>query len=136
MELSEQAAQELAEGSTAIGQVVELEARVAELEARDLQLEANKVKAEDALRKEKRGKESGRCLPSPFHTVLSLTCFCFRARGLHQGQRGAAESSGRWLRRGRPPPRRSFAWSSRLGLVRSGNHTAMCFLSFVRLGLT
>ena len=33
MELSEQAAQELAEGSTAIGRVAELEARVAELEA-------------------------------------------------------------------------------------------------------
>ena len=46
MELSEQAAQELAEGSTA---------RVAELEARSRQLEANKVKAEDALCKEKRG---------------------------------------------------------------------------------
>ena len=47
MELSEQAAQELAEGSAAIGRVVELEARVAELEARDRQLEADKVKAED-----------------------------------------------------------------------------------------
>jgi hypothetical protein len=33
VELSEQAAQELAEGSTAISRVVELEARVAELEA-------------------------------------------------------------------------------------------------------
>ena len=33
MELSEQAAQELAEGSTAISQVAELEAKVAELEA-------------------------------------------------------------------------------------------------------
>ena len=47
MELSEQAAQELAEGSTAISRVVELEARVAELEARDRQLEADKVTAED-----------------------------------------------------------------------------------------
>ena len=92
MELSEQAAQELAEGSTAIGRVVELEARVAELEARDRQLEADKVKAEDALRKEKHGKESDRCLPSPFCTVLPLTCFLFRAGGLHQGQRGAAEA--------------------------------------------
>jgi len=46
--MSEQAAQELTKGSTAIGQVVGLEARVAELEA-------DKVKAEDALRKEKRG---------------------------------------------------------------------------------
>ena len=55
MELSEQAAQELAEGSTAIGRVAELEARVAELEARSRHLEANKVKAEDALRKEKCG---------------------------------------------------------------------------------
>ena len=54
MELSEQAAQELAEGSTAIGLVAGLEARVAELEARSRQLEADKVKAEDALRKEKR----------------------------------------------------------------------------------
>ena len=33
MELSEQAAQELAERSTAIGRVAELEAKVAELEA-------------------------------------------------------------------------------------------------------
>ena len=55
MELSEQATQELAEGSTAIGRVVELEARVAELEARSRHLEADKVKAEDALRKEKCG---------------------------------------------------------------------------------
>ena len=55
MELSEQAAQELAEGSTAINRVVELEARVAELEARSRRLEADKVKTEDALHKEKRG---------------------------------------------------------------------------------
>ena len=47
VELSEQSAQELAEGSTAIGRVAELEARVAELEMWDRQLEANKVKAED-----------------------------------------------------------------------------------------
>ena len=47
MELSEQATQELAEGSTAIS-------RVAELEARSRHLEADKIKAEDALRKEKR----------------------------------------------------------------------------------
>ena len=53
--MSKQAAQELAEGSTAISQVVGLEARVAELEARSFHLEANKVKAEDALHKEKRG---------------------------------------------------------------------------------
>ena len=58
MELSEQAAQELAEGSTAIGRVAELEARVAELEAQGRQLEAERVKDEEALRKEKRGKES------------------------------------------------------------------------------
>ena len=57
--MSEQAAQELAKGSAAIGRVAGLEARVAELETWDRQLEANKVKAEDALRKEKRGKESG-----------------------------------------------------------------------------
>ena len=55
MELSEQASQELAKGSAAIGRVAGLEARVVELEARSRQLEANKVKAEDALRKEKRG---------------------------------------------------------------------------------
>ena len=94
MELSEQAAQELAEGRTAIGRVAELEARLAELEAQGRRLEAERVKAEEALRKEKRGNESGQCLPSPFCTVLSLTCFLFRAGGLHQGQRGAAEAPG------------------------------------------
>ena len=92
VELSEQAAQELAEGSTAIGRVAELDARVAELEAQGRRLEAEKVKAEVALCKEKRGKESDRCLPSPFCTVLPPTCFLFRAEGLHQGQRGAAEA--------------------------------------------
>jgi len=35
--------------------VTGLEAKVAELEARSRHLEADKVKAEDALRKEKRG---------------------------------------------------------------------------------
>ena len=45
----------MAEGSNAIGRVVGLEAKVAELEAWSRQLEADKVKAEDALRKEKRG---------------------------------------------------------------------------------
>ena len=94
MELSEQAAQELAEGSTAISRVVELEARVAELEAQGRQLEAGKVEAEEALRKEKRGKESDQCLPGPFCIVLPLICFLFRAGGLHQGQRGAAEAPG------------------------------------------
>ena len=53
--MSEQAARELAKGSTAISRVAGLEARVAELEARSHHLEADKVKAEDALRKEKRG---------------------------------------------------------------------------------
>ena len=86
MELSEQAAQEFAEGSTAVSRVAELEARVAELEAQGRQLEAGKVEAEETLRKEKHGKESGRCLPSPFCTALSLTWFLFRAGGLHQGQ--------------------------------------------------
>ena len=57
--MSEQATQELAEGSTAISRVAELEARVAELEARDRQLETNKVKTEDALCREKRSKDSG-----------------------------------------------------------------------------
>ena len=50
---------------------------MAELEAQDRQLEADKVKAKDALRKEKHGKESGQCLPSPFFTVLPLTCVLF-----------------------------------------------------------
>ena len=49
---------------------------MAELEARDRQLEADKVKAEDALRKEKRGKEPDGRLPGSFHAILSLTCFC------------------------------------------------------------
>ena len=49
---------------------------MAELEVRDHQLEADKVKAEEALRKKKRGKELGRCLLSPFCTILSLTCCC------------------------------------------------------------
>ena len=53
--MSEQAAQELAKGSTAIGQVAGFKARVAELEAQSRHLEADKVKAEDALCKEKRG---------------------------------------------------------------------------------
>ena len=94
MELSEQAAQELAEGSTAVGRVAELEARMAELEAHGRRLEAKKVMAEEALRKEKRGKESDQCLSGPFCIVLPLACFLFRAGGLHQGQRGAAEAPG------------------------------------------
>ena len=94
MELSEQAAQELAEGSTAIGRVAELEARVAELEAQGCRLEAEKVKVEEALHEEKRGKELDQCLPGTFCIVLTLTCFLFRAGGLHQGQRGAAEAPG------------------------------------------
>ena len=90
----EQATQELARGSAALSRVAELEARVAELQVQGRQLEAEKVKAEDALRKERHSKESGWCLPSPFCTVLSLTCFLFRAGGMHQGQRGAAEALG------------------------------------------
>ena len=66
VELSEQAAQELAERSNTVGQVAELEAKVAELEA-----QGHRLEAETALRKEKRGEESGQCLPSPF-----LHCFC------------------------------------------------------------
>ena len=50
---------------------------MAKLEARGRQLEAERVKAEEALRKERRGKESGQCQPSPFCTVLSMTCFLF-----------------------------------------------------------
>ena len=38
--------------------VAELEAKVAELEAQGRRLEAERVKAEEALRKEKHGKES------------------------------------------------------------------------------
>ena len=94
MELSGQAAQELAERSTAVGRVAELEAKVAELEAQGRRLEAGKMEAEEALRKEKHGKESDRCLPSLFCTILFLTCFLFRAGGLHQGQRGVAEAPG------------------------------------------
>ena len=86
MELSKKAAQELAEGSTTISWVAALEARVAELEAWGRRLEAGKVKAEDALRKEKLGKESDQCLPSPFsHYFVSDLLLC-RAGGLHQGQ--------------------------------------------------
>ena len=51
--MSEQAALELARVSAALSRVAELEARVAELEARSRHLEADKVKAEDALHKEK-----------------------------------------------------------------------------------
>ena len=53
--MSEQAAQELARGSVVLGRVAEIEDKVAELEARSRHLGADKVKAEDALRKEKRG---------------------------------------------------------------------------------
>ena len=52
----EHAAQELARGSAALSRVAKLEARVAELEARSRDLEADKVKAWDALRKEKRSR--------------------------------------------------------------------------------
>ncbi|XP_039811745.1 MAP7 domain-containing protein 2-like [Panicum virgatum] len=58
VDMSEQAAQELARGSAALGRVAELEAKVAELEVRSRRLEADKVKAEDALRKEKRELEA------------------------------------------------------------------------------
>ena len=54
VDMSEQATQVLARGSAALGRVAGLEARVAELEARSHHLEADKVKAKDALRKEKR----------------------------------------------------------------------------------
>ena len=94
MELSEQATQELAEGSTAISRVAGLEARVAELEAQGRRLEAERVKAEKDLRKERCSKESSRCMLSPFCDVLPLTCVLFRGRGLHLGQRGAAEAPG------------------------------------------
>ena len=53
--MSEQAAQELAKGSAAISRVAGLEARVAKLEARSRHLEVDKVKAEDALHKDKCG---------------------------------------------------------------------------------
>ena len=74
--------------------MAELEAKVAELEAQGCRWKAEKVKAEEALRNEKRGKESDQCLRSLFYTILSLTCLLFRAGGLHQGQRGAAEAPG------------------------------------------
>ena len=51
--MSEHAAKELARGSAALGRVAELEARVAELEVRSRHLEADKIKAKDALRKDK-----------------------------------------------------------------------------------
>ena len=53
--MSEQFAQELARGSAALSRVADLEARVAELEVRSHHLEADKIKAKDALRKDKRG---------------------------------------------------------------------------------
>ena len=80
MELSEQASQELAERSAAIGRVAELKARVAKLEAQGRQLEAEK-----ALRKEKRGEESGQCVLSPFLRCFASDLLLFRAGGLHQG---------------------------------------------------
>ena len=55
VDMSEQATQELVRGNAALSGVAELEARVAEMEARSRHMEANKVKAEDALRKDKRG---------------------------------------------------------------------------------
>ena len=94
MELSKQAAQELAERNNAVGRVAELEAKVAELEAQGRRLEAERVKGEKALCKEKHGKELSRCMPSPFCAVLPLTCVLFRAGGMHQGQRGAVEAPG------------------------------------------
>ena len=110
MEMSKQAAQELAEGSIAISRVAELEARVAELEGRGCQLEAEKVEAKKAMRKEKHSKELDFCPAESFLHCLSLTCLFFRAGGLHQGQRGAAQaprdgrgSGGR--DRGEAPPR-------------------------------
>ena len=74
--------------------MADIKARVAELEAQGRQLEAGKMEVEEALCKEKHGKESDRCLPSLFCTILFLTCFLFRTRGLHQGQRGVAEAPG------------------------------------------
>ena len=60
--MSEQAAQELARGSAALSRVVELEAR-------SRRLEADKVKAEDALRKEKHGMWSESCPPNSLCAV-------------------------------------------------------------------
>ena len=65
-ELSQQAAEELAEGSVAVSRVAELEARVAELEGQGCRLEAGKAEAEQALRKGKRGKDSSLDLPDSF----------------------------------------------------------------------
>jgi uncharacterized small protein (DUF1192 family) len=94
VELSEHTAQELAERSAAVGRVAELEARVAELEAQGRRLEAERVKAKKALRMEKRGEESGQCLPSLFLRCFGSDLLLFRARGLHQGQQGAAKAPG------------------------------------------
>ena len=82
------------EACAAIGRVAELEARAAELEGQGRRLEAEKVEVEKALRKEKRGKESYYDLTESFLHCLSLTCLFFRAGGLHQGQRGAAQALG------------------------------------------
>ena len=94
VELSEQAAQELAERIAAIDWVVEPEARVAELEAQGRRLEAERVKAEKALRKENLGEELGQCLPGSFLRCFASDLLLFRAGGLHQGQRGAVEALG------------------------------------------
>ena len=83
VELSEQAAQELSKGSIAIGRVAELEAKVAELEVRGRRVETEKVKAEEALHKEKR---RSRIVVCRVLFALFVTCLLFRARGLHQGQ--------------------------------------------------
>ena len=69
--------------------MAELEAKVAELEA-----QGHRLEAETALRKEKRGEESGQCVLSPFLRCFASDLLLFRAGGLHQGQRGAAEAPG------------------------------------------
>ena len=63
MELSEQAA--IGQVAELEAKVAELEAKVAELEAQGRRLEAERVKAEKALRTEKRCEESGQCMPNP-----------------------------------------------------------------------
>ena len=61
MDLYEQAAEELAEGSVTIGRVAVLEAWLADLEGQGRRLEAGK-----ALRKEKRGMKSTLYLAESF----------------------------------------------------------------------
>jgi len=77
-------------------------------------LEAERVKAEKALRKEKRGKESDFCLIESFFALyISDLLILLSWRPAPRPTR-SCRSFERWPR---PPPRRSFTWSGRLGEV-------------------